>query len=107
LDISFLAFRLPAIARRLPAIARRPSAIRFARLPREASASGQASGKCRAGSGEAGGDESQEIAIAFGEYMKIKFHQNANSTMIQLPKGRLTIIIPLQADWVSSLSSGK
>jgi hypothetical protein len=37
LDITFLAFRLPAIARR---------------------------------SGEAGGDESQEIAVAFGEYMK-------------------------------------
>jgi hypothetical protein len=25
--------------------------------------------------GEAGGDESQEIAIAFGEYMKIKFQK--------------------------------
>jgi hypothetical protein len=42
LDISFLAFRLPAIARR---------------------------------SGEAGGDESQETAIAFGEYMKIRFQK--------------------------------
>jgi hypothetical protein len=40
---------------------------------RHRSRSGEAGGSASP-SGEAGGDENQEIAIAFGEYMKNKFH---------------------------------